>query len=216
MSKDETDRKIDEILSEPDDVKVVETVEEIIEEDVYEPQEDVLSDFESDEVSEEPEEELEPSEDDYDADEGSYDYFDDDEEFLEGDDITLHEDVNMAIVKQSDTVVSWQVDNFYKDNGNTRSAVSLRTDPPIFTIGNSDGDSVSFIITKEFAGQLESVMGDIYRGYFGVSSKRSKDIGRKGVKGTFERVKEWAVENKFKAGVLGVLVVGLLVAAFVL
>lgn len=144
--------------------------------------------------------------------EGYSGYLGDDEEFLAGDDEVVHEEMNMAIVKQSGAVVAWQVDNFYKDNGNLRKPIHLRNDPPIFTVTDSDDKSVTFVVTREFAGQLESIMGDIYRGYFGISSKRAKDV-----KGSaWENVKTWVTKNKAKSIVLGILSLTVLVFAFAL
>lgn len=142
-------------------------------------------------------------------------YFSDDDEFLRGDDSILHEELNMSIVQQSEAVVSWTVDNFYNKNGNPRKSTSLRNDPPILTIGDNSGNSASFVLSKEFAGQMESVMGDVYRGYFGVSSKRSKSLNKTD-DSFFVKAQSWALENKVKAGLLAAFVVGVLVAAFVL
>lgn len=141
-------------------------------------------------------------------------YFDDDEQMLSGDDVVIDEDLDMGVVKQSGPVVSWVIENFYKDNGQPRSKGSLRNDPPILTVGNSDGDSVSIVVTREFAGQFESIMGDVYRAYYGISSKRSREIGRTGEVRNFDRFKKWTSENKVKA-VIGGLVILILVCSAV-
>lgn len=149
------------------------------------------------------------------APEAVSDYFDDDAEFLKGDDTVVHEDLSMSIIKQSDTVVSWRVDNLYKEDGSVRRGASMRNDPPVFVVENSDGDFVSFVLTKEFAGQLESVMGDVYRAYFGVSPKRGQRMGE-GAETFFKRLSAWAVDNKVKASIIGGLITIFVLFAFVL
>lgn len=143
------------------------------------------------------------------------DYFDDDAEFLKGDDTVVHEDLSMSIIKQSDTVVSWRVDNLYKEDGTVRRGASMRNDPPVFVVDNSDGDFVSFVLTKEFAGQLESVMGDVYRAYFGVSPRRGQRMGE-GAETFFKRLSAWAIDNKVKASIIGGLIAVFVLFAFVI
>lgn len=215
----DVDSKIDEILAEDKSDKDAPSATEVDDAPVYSIDEAVSIDKNIDDgLVDDDSSGIEPSDDSVsnDADEEENNYFEDDQEWLSSDDLTVHEDINMAIVKQSDTVVSWQVDNFYKENGEPRSARSLKNDPPIFTVGDSRGESVSFVVTKEFARQLESVMGDIYRGYFNVSSKRAKELNQKGVKGSFEKFKQWASENKGKAIVFGFAAVTVLVLAVIL
>lgn len=205
--------KIDEILAEEQNDKDTPSATEVDDTPVDSTDESIDEELVDDDSSD-----IEHSDDSVsnDVDDEENSYFEDDQEWLSGDDLTVHEDINMAIVKQSDTVVSWQVDNFYKENGEPRSARSLKNDPPIFTVGDSRGESVSFVVTKEFARQLESIMGDIHRGYFNVSSKRAKELNQKGVKGSFEKIKQWVSDNKGKAVVLGLAVVAVLVAAIIL
>lgn len=99
-------------------------------------------------------------------------YFDDDEEFLKGDDTTIHEANDVAIFQQLENVVSWEIENYYKDDGKPRNRLSLRNDPPILKISNSSGENASFVISKEFSGSLSKLFSDIERSYYGVSEKR--------------------------------------------
>ena len=84
-------------------------------------------------------------------------YFDDDEEFLAGDDKVLTEEQDMALFKQSGKVVKWRVENLYRPNGEFRRGNLVRANPPLLIISDSDGNEVEFTVTREFAASMRSV-----------------------------------------------------------
>lgn len=101
------------------------------------------------------------------------DYFDDDEKMLNGDDKLVHESDDVAVFEQMENIISWEVENYYKDDGKPRNRFSLRNDPPVLKVSDSNGDSASFVITREFSGSLSKLLADIERSYYGVSEKRT-------------------------------------------
>ena len=142
-------------------------------------------------------------------------FFEDDENFLKSDDSVIHEELDMAIIQQSDSIVNWSIENLYKKNGQLRRSQSLKNDPPILSISDSNDQTASFVVTREFAAGLESVMSDVHRGYYGVPSKRAKNM--QDDKGSlFERMKQYVEKNKVKSSLLAVIVVVVMVSAFIL
>lgn len=147
----------------------------------------------------------------------SADYFDDDEEFLKGDDKLIHSDPDIALFKQDEGVVSWELLNFYKENGKPRSKIGLRNDPPVMRISSSSGDTAEFLVTQQFAKSLSHILEDVNRAYFGVSPvKEHNSFSQVGVKNKIRSIGQWMRDHKFKSAV-GFVVVGLLfVSVFVL
>lgn len=140
-------------------------------------------------------------------------YFEDDEEFLRGDDLVVHENADIALFKQDENVVSWEIVNFYKDGEAPRGKLSLRNDPPIMKISSSSGDTAEFLVTKEFSRSLGSILQDVNKAYYGISpSKRSNQITQDGIKNKFRDLGQWARNHKIKAAV-AVVVAALLVTA---
>lgn len=174
------------------------------------------------EHSHEPEtEELEPqSTDDEDIDENdeeyiSQDYFSDDEAFLAGDDKVVHTDTDLSLFKQNDGVVSWEIVNFYKDNGRPRSKFSLRNDPPLMIISSSSGVSAEFILTHNFAKSMAKSLEDVNRGYYGMGpASEKKDSSSFQTK--IADVKEWILENKVKSAATAIVLGFMVVASFLL
>jgi hypothetical protein len=140
-------------------------------------------------------------------------YFEDDEEFLRGDDLVVHEAADIALFKQDENVVSWEIVNFYKDGNTPRGKMALRNDPPVMKISSSSGDTAEFLVTKEFSKSLGSILQDVNKAYYGVSpSKKSEKITQTGVKNKLRSLGQWALDNKLKAAV-AVVVAALLVTA---
>lgn len=142
------------------------------------------------------------------------DYLDDDEQFLAGDDVVVSESDALSLFKQTDNVVSYEVLNFYDDNGKPRNRLSLRNDPPILHISSSDGQSADFVLTKNFTSGTARMLRDVERAYVGMSPKKSADE-KKTFRSRVDDVKSWAKANKAKAimlGVLAVLFVGYIVS----
>lgn len=134
-------------------------------------------------------------------------YLDDDEEFLLGDDSVIADKDVLGLFKQSDNVVSYEILNFYNENGKPRNRMSLRNDPPILHISSSNGDTADFILTRNFTKNTASMLKEIDKAYSGISSKKNKKIDQEEIQGFFQKFITWAKENKAKSITLGVLVV---------
>lgn len=145
------------------------------------------------------------------------DYFDDDL-FLAAEDHVLHRDQAAGIVEQLEHVVSWQVDNFFADSGKPRSKFVLRQDPPIFKISSSRGDVAEFIVTKSLARDLEQIFKDVHNGFYGISpkTKSSTPLSQESISQAWQNVQEWAVDNKVKAVIAGLVVLFLILSPFIL
>ena len=85
----------------------------------------------------------------------------------------------------------------------------VRANPPVLTIESSDNDEVSFVLSREFASQMESVMKDVRRAYAGdpflpspPPTRKMSDEDRASKKSWWSRAKAWASEHKVKAGFL--------------
>lgn len=140
-------------------------------------------------------------------------YFNDDEEFLRGDDKIVHENFDIALFKQDENVVSWEIVNFYKDGLHPRGKTALRNDPPIMKISSSSGDTAEFLVTKEFSRSLGSVLQDVNRAYYGISPKKNSErLSQEVVKNKFSSVSQWMKDHKVKTAV-AVVVLALLVTA---
>lgn len=162
--------------------------------------------LDSDEVNLEPQ----PSSD------SSNEYFDDDEEFLRGDDTIVHENYDISLFKQDENVVSWEIVNFYKDGANPRGKTALRNDPPIMKISSSSGDTAEFLLTKEFSRSLGSVLQDVNRAYYGISpAKKAEKLTQEGIQNKFRAMGRWMLAHKFKTAVAVVVLALLATALFV-
>lgn len=140
-------------------------------------------------------------------------YFEDDEEFLRGDDLIVHQENDIALFKQDENVVSWEIVNFYKDGNTPRGKMALRNDPPIMKISSSSGDTAEFLVTKEFSKSLGSVLQDVNKAYYGISpSRKSEKITQEGVKNKIRSLGSWMLDHKVKTAVAVVVAVLLLTA----
>lgn len=140
-------------------------------------------------------------------------YFEDDEEFLRGDDLIVHQENDIALFKQDENVVSWEIVNFYKDGNTPRGKMALRNDPPIMKISSSSGDTAEFLVTKEFSKSLGSVLQDLNKAYYGISpSKKSEKLTQEGVKNKIRSLGSWMLDHKVKTAVAVVVAVLLLTA----
>jgi hypothetical protein len=130
-------------------------------------------------------------------------YFDDDEEFLAGDDKVLTEEQDMALFKQSGKVVKWRVENLYRPNGEFRRGNLVRANPPVLIISDSDGNEVEFTVTREFAASMRSVMGDAEIAHMSSTlppwATPTRRPGADNASTWRERCVEWAKEHKVKA-----------------
>ncbi len=143
-------------------------------------------------------------------------YFDDDEEFLAGDDKVLTEEQDMALFKQSGKVVKWRVENLYRPNGEFRRGNLVRANPPVLIISDSDGNEVEFMITREFAASMRSVMGDAEIAHMSSTlppwATPTRRPGADNTSTWRERCTQWAKEHKVKATGLVLLAIYMVVS----
>jgi len=134
------------------------------------------------------------------------DYFDDDEQFLKGDDSVIVEKDVLSLFKQSDNVVSCEILNFYDEKGKPRNRMSLRNDPPVLHISSSDGQSADFVLTQNFTKSIADTLKTVEKSYLGIPSAKKKKVDQEEIHNTFDRVVNWAKTNKVKSIFLGVMV----------
>lgn len=129
-------------------------------------------------------------------------YLDDDEEFLAGDDVVVAEKDTLSLFKQSENIISYEILNYLDDKDKPRKRMSLRSDPPILHISSSDGQSVDFVITSNFARSMSETLKNIDRSYSGLSSSKKKTLDQEEIRGNWDKFTKWVKDNKVKAGVL--------------
>lgn len=133
-------------------------------------------------------------------------YLDDDEEFLLGDDSVIADKDVLGLFKQSDNVISYEVLNFYNENGKPRNRMSLRNDPPVLHISSSNGDTADFILTRNFTKNAAYMLKEVDKAYSGISPQKNKKIDQEEIQGTFKKIVSWAKNNKVKSITLGALI----------
>lgn len=125
------------------------------------------------------------------------DYLAEDLELLEGEDYVILEDQALGLLRQSEGVVTWSVSGLYKDNGDLRSRIALKSDPPVLTIKDSQSGEAKFVLTEALVDQLGSVMNDARRGFNGVVSGKRRSLVDE-VKTEKDRIVDWVINNKIK------------------
>ena len=141
-------------------------------------------------------------------------YFDDDEEFLAGDDRTLTEEQDMALFKRAGDVVRWKISNLYQPDGSFRRGNVVRANPPVLTISDSDGREVNFTVTREFAASMESVMHDAKIAHLSSTLPPWATPTRKYIDDDtvwWQKIVNWGKEHKIRAGILVVVIIYILV-----
>lgn len=149
------------------------------------------------------------------SDSVSSSYLDDDEAFLNGDDVILSQKEALSIFQQSENVVSYEILNFFDEKGKARNSFSLRNDPPILHITSSDQQSADFVLTQKFVHTMAELLKNVDRAYMGVSPKKNSALTQEGVRSRFDSFLIWVKENKIKAGLLSLLIVLTIVYSFV-
>lgn len=141
-------------------------------------------------------------------DEHGDDYFDDDQFLSEDSVLELSKD--SALFQQHENVVSWHLDNFYKEDGTRRNKYSLVTDPPIFRIESPDGQSAEFLVTKNLALTLGELFSNVNRGFNGLDGKKSSledDSKQTTTEKMFNSIKENPARALVTMAAMGIVVV---------
>lgn len=146
--------------------------------------------------------EVESSEDDVAEEE-----MDDDELFLLSKDKLKYKDDEMTIIQQMNNIVTWEVDGLYNKNGKLNSKRTLKSEPPIFIISSSTGDTAEFLVTKEMSFNLYKTFETVYKGYFGLDNRGDKFSFSE----SFEKFKKWAEKHPVKLGFITVIIIFIIV-----
>lgn len=133
-------------------------------------------------------------------------YFEDDEEWSASSDEILHSDEESVTAKQTDAVVTWDIDSLYTDEGKVRSKRSLKNSPPVLRISNSEGQSAEFVLTKDLSRVLANHLENTSRAYYGIRPKSEMSM-----KDKLSEAKTGLRENMGKAIVIGGLLAALVI-----
>jgi len=97
--------------------------------------------------------------------------YDEDEDFLkfiEND--TIEEQAkDMGIVSQADDLLAYSIDGLYTNEKQNKfiTGKKLRENPPVLKIYSSNGDEVSFLLTKDFTKMLLYSLTEVNKAYAG-------------------------------------------------
>ena len=133
-------------------------------------------------------------------------YLEDDEEWAAAADEILHQDEVSVIAQQDEAVVSWDINGLYDEFGKVRSKRSLKNNPPTLIVSDSNGDTASFVLTKDLSGVLARHMENTNRAYYGIRPKSERSMKEK-----LGDAKAGLRENMGKAIVIGGILLGLLI-----
>ena len=119
-------------------------------------------------------------------------------------DSLLMDDKALAVFKQSENTLMWNILDLYDDNGNIRSKNQLRKNPPILSLESSDGSQAEFVLTEGLSKSLSELLEIVYYAYNGVEKKRplSLDLSEDGFKGVLDRFKNSVSEHPVRVGFL--------------
>jgi len=139
--------------------------------------------------------------------ESSSGYLDDDEEaMLASSDTLIHSDGELTIAQQEDAVVKWDIQGLYDERGKVRSKRSLRNNPPVFVVSDSNGEEATFILTKGLSAALARNFENANRAYYGIKPRDEMKFKEK-----LGEAKQGLRENMGKAIVIGGLLLALLI-----
>lgn len=133
-------------------------------------------------------------------------YLDDDEAWSRSDDEILFNDETTVVSQQEEAVVKWDIQGLYDDLGKVRSKRSLKNNPPLLVVSDSTDSTVSFVLTKNLAGNLARHFENTHRAYYGISPKSELSFKEKMID-----AKTGLRENMGKVVIIGGLLLALLV-----
>lgn len=133
-------------------------------------------------------------------------YLDDDEAWSRSDDEILFNDETTVVSQQEEAVVKWDIQGLYDDLGKVRSKRSLKNNPPLLVVSDSTDSTVSFVLTKNLAGNLARHFENTHRAYYGIRPKSELSFKEKMID-----AKTGLRENMGKVVIIGGLLLALLV-----
>ena len=140
----------------------------------------------------------------------STDYLEDDEEWAAAADQILHQSEDTVVAQQEDAVVSWDIKGLYDESGKVRGKRSLRNNPPMLVISDSNGDNAAFVLSKNLSGVLARHLDNTHRAYYGIRPKDELSFKEK-----LSDARTGLRENMGKTIVVGGLLLGLLIFGFI-
>lgn len=138
-------------------------------------------------------------------------YFEDDEDFLAGDDRVIDETDALGLFAQDQDVVAWDIEGLYDDDLELLPKSVIRSSPPVLTIKSTSGDTASFILTRGFARHMGEGLKRVESAYFGVDSRNPEKLT---AKERLQRFGDWIKTHPVKTG-LAAIVIGLVVYTLV-
>lgn len=145
------------------------------------------------------------------SEDGSTSYLDDDEEWSAASDRILRQSEDSVIAQQEEAVVSWDIQGLYDEQGKVRGKRSLKNNPPMLVISDSNGENATFVLTKDLSAILARHLDNTHRAYYGIRPKDELSF-----KDKISDAKTGLRENMGKAIVIGGILLALLIFGFIL
>lgn len=104
---------------------------------------------------------------------------DDDELVIDSNNENLVEKaLDYAVVEQASNMLAYSIKGIYSNEDKTKykSPRALKKNPPELNVKDSNGNEVTFNLTKEFAKSLEKSLSEVNRAYYGYKYVSDKDL----------------------------------------
>lgn len=138
----------------------------------------------------------------------------DDELVLEEqNDSILEKALDYAIVEQNDeNILAYSVTGIYTNENNEKyiSPRKLKQTPPQLNIKDSNGNEVTFNLTKEFTLNLMKTLSEVNRGYHGYKYVSDKDMNKVTLKERVKNIFNYIKKHPIKS-IIGLLFIMLVV-----
>lgn len=89
-----------------------------------------------------------------------------------GDKLVEEQDGFAVFEQGSEGMIAWSLQNFYREDGSIRSKGELKNEPPLLRIENSEGNSVDFMLTREFVKSLNQQLEQVRLATYGIQKSR--------------------------------------------
>lgn len=118
----------------------------------------------------------------------------------------IEEDELFSLIEQGETVITYSILDLYKnENKKTlRSRSSMKAEPPILSIQDSENNEVNFLLTEEFTKNLIYSLETVNRAYKGLQSKKKEKLT---IQNIIPRTMFAIMDNPIPFILIGVLVI---------
>lgn len=103
----------------------------------------------------------------------------------------LEKGESSLISSHGDDLVSWSIEDFYRENGDIKSKGEMKSKPPYLLVKSSSGDQANFYLTKEVSKELSRIMNEVYNAHYGIKPFRDSSPKEK-----VKKIGEWLMEHK--------------------